>query len=110
RLDPKDRGYFRESREQRFGMKLEEVVADRDGNLAALRRTLEPVRQTIAAQGFIGGEGPRYADYIVFGSLQWARCISPTELLAADDPLTGWRQWRLDAFGGFARKAPAEAA
>jgi len=45
-----DRAYFRESREQRFGKRLEEVVADRDGSLKALRTALEPVRMTLAAQ------------------------------------------------------------
>jgi glutathione S-transferase len=110
RIDERDKAYFRESREQRFGMKLEDVVADPAGNLAALRRTLEPVRTLLGAQAFLGGEAPRYADYIVFGSLQWGRCVSPTDLLASDDPVAQWRDRLLDRFDGFARKATAEAA
>lgn len=110
RIADKDKAYFRESREQRFGMKLEAVAADAAGNLAALRRALEPVRTTLAAQPYLGGQSPLYADYIVFGSLQWSRCISPIELLAADDPVAAWRGRLLDAFDGFARKAPCEAA
>jgi hypothetical protein len=36
----------------------------------------------------------------------WARCTSPLELLAADDPVHAWRERLLDAFGGMARAAP----
>lgn len=109
-LDPKDLDYFRRSREQRFGMSLEQVVADREGNLAALRRSLEPLRMTLATQKYLGGDQPRYADYIVFGSLQWARCVSSVALLAEDDPVAVWQHALLDAFDGLARKSPAIAA
>ncbi len=105
-LEPGDRTYFRESREKRFGMTLEAFAADREGNLAALRNALEPLRATLAAQPFIGGESPLYTDYIVFGSLQWARSIGRTRLLEPTDPVEGWRARLLDAFGGLARKAP----
>lgn len=110
RIDEKDKGYFRESREKRFGMKLEDFAADAAGSLAAMRNALQPVRTTLGAQPWLGGEAPRYADYIVFGCLQWARCISPVELLAADDPVAQWRGRLLDLYGGFARQSPAEAA
>jgi glutathione S-transferase len=109
-IHEKDRAYFRQSREQRFGKTLEEVAADRDGNVAALRQLLEPVRVTLAQQPFLGGETALYADYIVFGNLQWARCISTIPLLAKDDPIAAWRARILDAFGGLARNAPAYAA
>jgi glutathione S-transferase len=105
-----DRAYFRQSREQRFGKPLEEVAADRDGNVAALRQALEPLRTTLAGQPFVGGAAPLYGDYIVFGNLQWARCISAIPLLAKDDPVAAWRDRILDAFDGLARKAPAYAA
>ena len=109
-LHENDRAYFRQSREQRFGKKLEEVVADREGNLASLRQALEPVRTTLAHQAFVGGAAPLYADYIVFGNLQWARCISATPLLAKDDPIVAWRERILDSFAGLGRNAPAYAA
>jgi glutathione S-transferase len=110
RIDEKDRAYFRQSREQRFGKRLEDVAADREGNLKALRQALEPVRVTLATQPFIGGASALYADYIVFGMLQWARCISPIKALAKDDPVYAWRERILDLHGGFARQSPACAA
>jgi glutathione S-transferase len=105
-LEEGDRAYFRESRERRFRMTLEAFAADTEKNLSVLRTTLEPVRATLAVQPFLGGETPLYTDYIVFGSLQWARSISKTRLIEPSDPIEGWRARLLDAFGGLARKAP----
>jgi len=105
-LDPRDRDYFRQSREKRFGMTLEAYCADRETRLESFRQSLEPLRQTVAAQPFLGGESPLYPDYIVFGSFQWARSVSPLALLEVADPVNGWRERLLDAFGGLARKAP----
>jgi glutathione S-transferase len=110
RIHEKDRAYFRASREKRFGKTLEEVAADVEGNVKALQTALQPVRLTLKTQPYLGGEAPLYADYIVFGHLQWARCISPIVTLADDDPVAAWRDRILDAFGGFARRAPAYAA
>ncbi|MDR1709212.1 MAG: glutathione S-transferase family protein [Candidatus Accumulibacter sp.] len=101
----KDRVYFRESREQRFGQKLEEVSANREADLPRLRQTLDPFRRTLAHQPFLGGASPLYADYILFGSLQWARCVSSFELLAKEDALHAWRERLLDLFEGNARRA-----
>ncbi|HSU06048.1 MAG TPA: glutathione S-transferase family protein [Acetobacteraceae bacterium] len=109
-LDPKDRAYFRKSREERFGTKLEQVQADRDERLPAFRTLLEPVRNALKAQDWIGGEdGPSYGDYIIFGNLQWARCVSRFELLADDDPIAAWRERMLDLFGGLAGSAKTAA-
>jgi glutathione S-transferase len=103
---PKDRDYFRSSREQRFGGKLEDIAGQADSRLPALRKLLEPLRQTLASQPFLGGDAPLYPDYIVFGTLQWARAISPLRLLEPADPIDAWRQRLLDSFGGLARSAP----
>jgi glutathione S-transferase len=104
---PEDEGYFRRSREERFGRPLEEVVKDRAARLPAFRDSLAPLRRTVERQRFLCGTAPAYADYVVFGAFQWARAISDFELLAADDPVAAWRGRMLDAFGGLARKSPA---
>ena len=104
---PQDQAYFRQSREERFGRTLEEVVKDRGARLPAFRESLTPLRRTVERQKFLTGEAPAYADYIVFGAFQWARAISDFELLAADDPVAAWRGRLLDTFGGLARKSPA---
>jgi glutathione S-transferase len=101
-----DQAYFRQSREERFGTSLENVVKDREQRLPAFRDSLAPLRRTLERQKFLAGAAPAYADYIVFGAFQWARAISDFPLLAADDPIAAWRGRMLDAFDGLARKAP----
>lgn len=105
-----DKRYFRDSREQRFGMSLEDVAADRDQRLPAFRQSLEPLRQTLQAQAFLCGDQPAYADYIVMGTFQWARCISDFKLLEANDPIAQWRTRMLALFDGLAGRAVAYAA
>ncbi len=105
-VDAQDREYFRASREARFGASLEAVVADRDARLPGFRAGLEPARQVLAKQDFLGGARPLYADYTLFGTFQWARCISDYRLLAADDPIAAWRGRMLGLFGGMAGAAP----
>src|SRR5258708_15873744 len=106
-LDPADKAYFRESREKRVGMTLEAFAADTQGNIKALRNALEPLRVTLATQPFVGGDSPLYSDYIIFGSLQWARSIGRTRLLETDDPVEGLRERLSAEFGGLERKAPS---
>jgi glutathione S-transferase len=105
-LHERDHGYFRASREKRFGMALEAVVADRDSKVETFRRSLAPLRTLLAAQSYLGGDAPLYADYAVFGMFQWPRCISPFRLLLNDDPVAVWRGRLLAAFDGLAAKAP----
>ncbi len=106
-LADKDRAYFRESREKRFGMTLEAAQADRDQRLPAFRQSLEPVRVVLSGSPFLGGETPGYADYAVFGAFQWARCTSPFKLLADDDPIAAWQRRLRALFGGLADGVPA---
>ena len=106
-IHEKDRDYFRTSREKRFGMTIDAFCADRDKRVVAFRQSLQPVRTTLAAQPYLAGDQPAYADYIVFGGFQWARCISTFPLLEADDPIVPWRDRMLDAFDGLARRALA---
>jgi glutathione S-transferase len=102
-----DRAYFRESREKRFGVTLEQWGAERDKYAEQLRVALEPLRLSLSEQEFIGGATPAFADYIAFGTLQWARCASPIRLLDNTDPVYAWRQRLLDRFDAMAGKALA---
>ena len=106
-LDEKDRAYFIASREKRFGKPLAEVTADREAQLPGFRASLQPLRMALKVQAYLGGEEPDYADYIVFGSFMWARCVSPLRILEADDAVHAWHERMLDLHGGVARSAPA---
>lgn len=106
-LAEKDRGYFRESRETRFGTTLERICTDPAAELAAIRALLEPARRLAAQQPFLSGNEPGYADYVLHGTFMWARMVSAKLTLADDDPLRLWLA-RVDALhGGEATKALA---
>jgi glutathione S-transferase len=104
-LAPCDRGYFRQSREERLGMPLEDAVANRGSSIAAFHKALAPFRRLLTDQKFLAGPVPAYADYCVFGMFMWAHCTSPTQLLETCDPIHAWRERLFDAFGGLARHA-----
>jgi glutathione S-transferase len=106
-LHEMDQPYFRESREQRFGATLEDVSADRENNLAAVRRALVPLDDALNQQDWFGGDGPAYADYLVFGAFQWARAVSPVSLAEPGSPLGAWNERMLDLHGGVGRKLAA---
>ena len=101
-----DKKYFRTTREARMGGPLEEVqAAGRAGLLEPFRKSLDPARATLAAQPFLCGDAPAYADYIVFSAFQWARCTSPFPIIEDDDPICAWRRAMLGLFDGLAADA-----
>jgi len=107
-LDEANRTFFRESREKRFGKALEEVAPDPERFVAMLRLRLEPLRSMLEMQPFLGGQTPLFADYIVFGALQWVRVTSPLQFV--DDPVIAeWFERCLDLFDGLGRATPAAA-
>jgi glutathione S-transferase len=108
-LGEEDQTYFRSSREARIGKTLEEVQSGRDAAAEEFRSSLAPLREMLAVQPFIGGEGPLFSDYIVFGPLQWARIASPFQPLAADDPVAAWFGRLLAFYDGMAAKTKAAA-
>ena len=75
----------------------------------ALRQALKPLELTLTTQPFLGGEGPLFADYLVFGTLQWPRVMSPFRLLKDDGPVAAWFERCLDLYGGIGRAMPAAA-
>lgn len=104
-IDPKDRDYFRSSREARFGKTLEAVQEGRDQRLMAFRDSLLPIRLVLRRQAWLGGAAPSYADHIVAGTLMWPRCVSQFELLDKNDPVAEWQDRMLDLYGGVGRSA-----
>ena len=106
-LHPKDQAYFRESREKRLGTRLEDAAAEQKKWLAEVRGALEPLRPALVQNKFVSGKGPGFADYILFGTFQWARCMSPLRLLERDDPVYAWRERMLDLWDAYARQAKA---
>ena len=106
-IDPNDREYFRRSREARFGMSLEEIVANREETRTSLKRTLFPARKVLELNPFLGGKSASFADYSVFGAIMWARITSSFDILEEHDPIIDWRERMLDLYDGLAREETA---
>lgn len=102
-LAPADQDYFRKSREERLGRTLEEIAAGRDAAIAALPAALQPLRHMLGHQPFIGGATPLFADYIVFGALQWLKITTGSIHLPSDDPVSRWFDRCLDLYEGVGR-------
>ena len=99
-----DKGYFRRTREARFGKTLEEM--------AATPRTKENVETALAVLAapllnhrFLGGATPNLCDYAVMGPFMWQRAATKEDLFEPPPPVAQWLQRMLDLFDGYARKA-----
>jgi len=81
-LSPEDKGYFRSTREGRFGKSLEEFQAGREDRVGSFNSmTLAPVRRALATANWLGGDQPDYADCILFGTLMWPHVVSDFTVL-----------------------------
>ncbi len=104
-IAPADQVYFRKSREKRLGKTLEEAQTGLDANAQALAAALAPARKTLGHHDWLGGSGPLYTDYIVFGSLAWLVTVAGRLPLPDDDAVTDWFERCLDLHGGLGRQA-----
>ena len=100
------RPYFRTSREAMIGTTLEEFCADQAGALAALAQALTPFERTLAEHAFLAGASVGYADYCLFGALQWPNVVCSTAPVTPDSAVGGWFSRMLDLHDGYARSAP----
>ncbi len=104
-LSDADQAYFRPSRETRLGRTLEAHQTGPEANMEAFRSALEPARRTLQRHPWLGGGAPRFADYILFGTLMWLTTISGALPLPAEDVVAHWFERCLDLNGGKARTA-----
>jgi len=107
--DEGDAKHLRGVMEKAFGKTLEELAANREKDVVALRRLFDPARAQLRAQPFISGARPAYADYILLSPLQWARIVSPLPILEEGDALAAWRERMLDLYDGLGRTTPGRA-
>jgi glutathione S-transferase len=102
-VEEADARHLRGQIEGFFKRSLEELWAERAKALEQFRRRLQPVRKTLEQRRFLGGDAPAYADYILFGVLQWARVVSTETVLEAGDVLAAWFERILDLYDGVGR-------
>jgi glutathione S-transferase len=103
-VDEADGAHLRRQIESAIKKSLEELSAGREQALHAFRRKLQPIRKALEIEDFLGGAAPTYADYILFGLLQWARVVSPAKVLDDGDVVAAWFERMLDLYDGVGRK------
>ncbi len=109
-LAPEDQAFFRMTREKIFGMTLEECDQKFEKNNAGLMKALLPLELTLKTQDFIGGDKPLFADYVVFGALQWLRTTAKNDVMPKDNRVADWFERLLDMYDGAGRAVPAACA
>ena len=97
-----DQPNFWETREARFGIRLEKYCDTSDERIAAFRAKLEPVRLAVEEAPNLAGSNPRYSDYTLFGTCKILDICSPLVLIAEDDPIYDRYGRMLELFDGFA--------
>lgn len=102
-VDAEDAAHLRRQIEAAFRSDLEALAANRNRDIVGFRRQLDPMRVTLRSQPFLSGATPAYADYALFSLLQWARIVSPYEVLEDSDAIAIWRDRMLDLFDGLGR-------
>jgi glutathione S-transferase len=102
-----DAAHLRGQIERALKKDLENLATERDKALAVFRRKLAPVRKVLEQDSFLGGATPTYADYILFGLLQWSRVTSCTPVLEPGDAIADWFGRVLDLHGGAGREEPS---
>ena len=108
-LAPDDQAFFRASREKLFGCTLEEFSDKFAKNGDALQKALTPLALLLKGQKFLGGDTPLFADYVVFGALQWLRVCCTVDTLPKEGPVADWFNALLDMYDGMGRNLPAAA-
>ncbi len=61
----------------------------------------------LKGQDFIGGTSPLFADYVVFGALQWLRMTCSIPVLPPQGEVVDWFNRLLDMYDGMGRAAKA---
>ncbi len=89
-LHERDKAYFRESREARFGCSLEDFALPAEKAVPRIRNAFTPLRLTLTDQPFLSGETPGLADFIAVAPFYWAAAVSSSALLEQDDPVRSW--------------------
>ena len=97
-----DKEFFRRTREKIFGCTLEEFSARHPKDGKELNRVLVPMNLMLRKQKFFGGESPVFADYVVFGALQWLRVCSKTSI-EVEDLCGDWFERMLDLYDSLGR-------
>jgi glutathione S-transferase len=98
RISKKDQQYFRESREAKVGMTLEEFTANPERSLVALDEALNRLREILKKSAYIGGNQLSYADLCLMATFMWLDCVRDIQFLEKSDSIYHWYHRMLEKF------------
>ena len=101
-----DKAYYKQRTQLKFRQSVEEIGSNPEPARQAVLQALAPLENTLAKTSFLGGNTPDYADYILFGTFQWARVVCHRPFWSLDSGLYNWFEALLDAFEGMGRAQP----
>jgi glutathione S-transferase len=100
---PEDRDYFVSSREQEFGMTVEQVRRESVRWRTELGAACRPLERLLEEQEFVAGHAAGYADYIVFSHFLRAYLCGSRDVISPNSAIALWRlrmfslfDWRLN--------------
>ena len=102
-----DQAYFRKDREAKIKMTLEALHDGREAKVEMLNKALLPLKLMLKTKPYIGGQAPLFADYVVFGALQWMRMTCTISVLPKEGDVADWFNRLLDMYDGMGRSAKA---
>ncbi|KXN74745.1 hypothetical protein CONCODRAFT_82691 [Conidiobolus coronatus NRRL 28638] len=94
-FEGEDKAYFKESREQRYGIKFSQIPGDRDVNLNNFYKGTQPIDKVLANSKFLDGESPKIHDYAIAARIQCFRTASPKTYkeVIVNNPNENFRRW-----------------
>ncbi|MEX0350782.1 MAG: glutathione S-transferase N-terminal domain-containing protein [Paracoccaceae bacterium] len=98
-----DKAFYRDRTLKKFGQSVAQIGAQPEQASDEVRAALVPVEEALSVAPYLGGDAADYADYILFGTFQWARVVSLRSFWDQGSALAGWFDRLLDAFDGMGR-------
>ena len=108
-IAPEDKDYFRTSREERFGMSLEDIAANPDAR-ANLESALAKLESELGSNSWFGGQSPDLGDYYVASILMWRHSVTQKKEYDVPASIAAWFERMKGHFNGYAAAAPTAAA
>jgi glutathione S-transferase len=97
---PEDRDYFICSREQEYGMTVEQVRQESATWRTQFEAACLPLEQLLGEQEFVAGHAAGYADYIVFSHFLRANLCGRRDVVAPNSAIALWQTRMFGLFRG----------
>jgi hypothetical protein len=94
-FEGEDKIRFKESREQKFGIKFSQISGDRDVNINSYYKGTQQIDKVLASSKFLDGEAPKIHDYGLAARIQCFKTASPRTYkeIITNNPNENFKRW-----------------